>query len=691
MASAADMEIQVTGDVGGGVTALKTVQAELGKTVVSAKAADVSFQNLGNETSALQKTTTSLGKTTNSLGLTMAQSRAAYNTNSAALAELSDVHVNAAGKLSKTSVALEHLTSIDDIAAHSIRSFGRELLHMIPYLAFSGTVALITTAFTALADILEGTTKAEKRLNEAMAEGESSVAGEIAQMESLISIAKNTNLSYAVRTQAVKELNKEYPELNGNITLENINTVGVTGAINNQIEAIKTRSKAKAIEKLIDDETSKVEKLKLNGPSFFGGLPAQVTDFVGDISRQLGAPGLIGTQDAFHKAFVDPIKEGEANIDIFAKQLLALNTNLATSGKLFVPPKPPKEKKAKEDTDLKAALSLQQKLIEENAKIGMSARDADLRDAQQKFDENIKILKKGGLSVVAETINYQEAVRVINDKYDKEANSEFNKIIEDHLKDIKKWNDDILKEQKKTSDALLHEDEKGLENILKNYKISDDEKLKQIKTDLAKDLKVFKDNLDAKKISLEEYNNDTKTLEEKAQAETESIQKKGFEMQQNFYANLASAAAKGLGDIATGAGTLSSAFSSVLKVFGEYLIKLGEAAIAQAILVKAAKKVWVNPVAGLAAGIAAIVVGEILTTIKLPAFATGVRDFGGGVAMVGERGPELVSLPQHSSVTPNAQLRSMGSSNVFIPNVTIKGSDLVLVFNRQQQRNSRNG
>ena len=38
---------------------------------------------------------------------------------------------------------------------------------------------------------------------------------------------------------------------------------------------------------------------------------------------------------------------------------------------------------------------------------------------------------------------------------------------------------------------------------------------------------------------------------------------------------------------------------------------------------------------------------------KIPGFADGVQNFGGGPAVVGERGPELVNLPRGSSVTPN--------------------------------------
>lgn len=41
---------------------------------------------------------------------------------------------------------------------------------------------------------------------------------------------------------------------------------------------------------------------------------------------------------------------------------------------------------------------------------------------------------------------------------------------------------------------------------------------------------------------------------------------------------------------------------------------------------------------------------------KIPGFASGVNNFSGGLAVVGERGPELVNLPGGSSVTPNNKL-----------------------------------
>jgi phage-related minor tail protein len=43
----------------------------------------------------------------------------------------------------------------------------------------------------------------------------------------------------------------------------------------------------------------------------------------------------------------------------------------------------------------------------------------------------------------------------------------------------------------------------------------------------------------------------------------------------------------------------------------------------------------------------------------IPKFAEGVRNFGGGLALVGEQGPELVTLPRGSSVYTASQTRRM--------------------------------
>lgn len=57
----------------------------------------------------------------------------------------------------------------------------------------------------------------------------------------------------------------------------------------------------------------------------------------------------------------------------------------------------------------------------------------------------------------------------------------------------------------------------------------------------------------------------------------------------------------------------------------------------------------------------------------IPGFANGVRNFGGGMAIVGERGPELVNLPKGSDVFSNEESKRMvGGSGITIETMNIK-------------------
>lgn len=61
--------------------------------------------------------------------------------------------------------------------------------------------------------------------------------------------------------------------------------------------------------------------------------------------------------------------------------------------------------------------------------------------------------------------------------------------------------------------------------------------------------------------------------------------------------------------------------------------------------------------------------------IHLPRFAEGVQNFGGGLAVVGERGPELVNLPKGSDVIPNHALGG-GTVNVSVNVGVYAGSEM---------------
>jgi tape measure domain-containing protein len=83
-----------------------------------------------------------------------------------------------------------------------------------------------------------------------------------------------------------------------------------------------------------------------------------------------------------------------------------------------------------------------------------------------------------------------------------------------------------------------------------------------------------------------------------------------------------------------------------------------------------------------------------IATISATPFAKGTQDAPGGVALVGEQGPELIHLPKHSKVFPtpktNQMLSNMGGGGVTVGGeFTVRGTDLVLVLDRANQKNQR--
>jgi hypothetical protein len=83
-----------------------------------------------------------------------------------------------------------------------------------------------------------------------------------------------------------------------------------------------------------------------------------------------------------------------------------------------------------------------------------------------------------------------------------------------------------------------------------------------------------------------------------------------------------------------------------------------------------------NVLVGKRGGTSSGILGSVLTAIGIPGFAAGTRFAPGGLAVVGERGPELVNLPRGSQVVPNHALGGMGGTVVhFAPVINAAGAD----------------
>lgn len=534
----------------------------------------------------------------------------------------------------------------------------RTLANIIPGLGISGIILVAVDAVKSLVEALGGAGKAQKILNNAMAEAVGSVGGEVAQLRSLVSIAKDTSLSYDARTQAIKELNKEYPGLHGNITLENVGTDKITAAINNEIEAIKRRSKAKALEKLIDEESAKLEQAK----QFDAGLNlkeagAITTDFFGKVSKFLGAPGLIGTQSALHEALVSPIIEGQKKIDLYAKALNDLNKEAAIAGTLFVAPAA-KSEKVKKDVE-----TISDVLSKMRAQLVVIGKNEDF------FGTN-ESLKK--IQLIESTIT--------------ELFTKFKLQAENPI---------VLKLGLEANDIKEREDLRKLmpDLISKDFTIPVPLEVTPPKI------------IDIKKVFI---------------PISDELLKMTALMQDTF-SNLAASIGESLGNAFSGSGSfLKDALGGVFNIMGDFLIQLGKAAVITSKLFLAIKASKINPISGIIGGIAAIAAGIILKNVQLPGFATGGFVSGPGTSKSDSiharlsKGEYIMSADTVSRfgkgffdmINGGGRPRNGGFANggsvsggnigggftqTIIPDVVVRGSDLLLVFDRASSRRGRNG
>jgi hypothetical protein len=122
---------------------------------------------------------------------------------------------------------------------------------------------------------------------------------------------------------------------------------------------------------------------------------------------------------------------------------------------------------------------------------------------------------------------------------------------------------------------------------------------------------------------------------------------------------------EGIANAIAGTANFGDIFQGIFKQLGGVVQALGEQILAIGIAAVVAsdslKAIFTNPYAAIAAGIALVALGSLIqnTTTPRNRFAVGTRNAPGGMALVGERGPELINLPKGSQVIPSAQTSNM--------------------------------
>jgi len=133
-----------------------------------------------------------------------------------------------------------------------------------------------------------------------------------------------------------------------------------------------------------------------------------------------------------------------------------------------------------------------------------------------------------------------------------------------------------------------------------------------------------------------------------------------FRQQEQFKASLVDVFAQGL----HGFGALKNAAAGFLETLAEMTLKT---ALLQPILDNLFGG-GISPVRStpMNSAFSGGFFGSILKAVGVPGYANGTNFAPGGLAMVGERGPELVNLPRGSQVIPNVSRRLAGGAAVSI-------------------------
>jgi len=180
---------------------------------------------------------------------------------------------------------------------------------------------------------------------------------------------------------------------------------------------------------------------------------------------------------------------------------------------------------------------------------------------------------------------------------------------------------------------------------------------------------------------------------------------------ENGVSDLAGSLGEALGK---GENVVEAFGNSVLSTVGGILVQFGKLTIATGVAslgLKAALKLG-NPFAAIAAGAALVAAGAAVSGFgskigsdsdnssgsstgrgrRIPGFATGVNNFSGGLALVGERGPEVVNLPSGSDVIPNHRIGGYGNAGANFEVVNMFDNDqFVTIIQRRSDRLRRAG
>ena len=200
----------------------------------------------------------------------------------------------------------------------------------------------------------------EKSLTEIRNNSKSNIQDERNEVEHLLSVARNENLSKAEREAAIRRLNEISPEYLGNLSLETINTEQATAAVNSYVDSLLVLEEIKQTQKKISELRDRKDDLGKNGPDngFWSDVEAGAANMLNGFKTSLGL-----TTDAWADNVLNEyINKGTNKLRSLDREIQTLNQHIEESREKLIKiesekPQPVKNNSTtKEDDDDEKAL-----------------------------------------------------------------------------------------------------------------------------------------------------------------------------------------------------------------------------------------------------------------------------------------------------------------------------------------------
>lgn len=590
-------------------------------------------------------------------------------------------------------------------------SIVRQLAYILPGIGIAGILGFATEPiieYISKLDLfkkkIDEITATRKVLASVELKGNQDAQADITNLKLLYSAYQNANLPLKARHEAYSEIQHLYPDYFKNIAFEQTASTKTKKAYDELTNSILATSRARAAADKITENSSRqlsneqaiadIQKSKLKDEVKAKALRNDVSTGT-SAGLGLGSTGNVANAGALlilNNKIADAEKrisdyKTDTNILTARNVELAKNINkeLQNGAKITGDPgKEPATKNIKTISDVLKDLSTDLKQVKNDTTLAFGEDITKNITAYKKAIDGITAIAPASeqIGILQEKIFglNQELLKIEGNKF--AANLDKIKIEADIAESILK----ASKNQKDFNQAI--EEGNRIEEQLHNTRLKVEPFRLQRETDPFK-------------IYLQKY----QEFEDKTEGFNQGLKNMGADSIGyigEFFSSLGEAMASG--DFTNFGKGILDAFAGFLGQLGQLFIKQGVAEIgfgvAQNLILPGSGANRISGGVGMLAAGAALSIGSGLISgssskgkgregerpRSIPAFATGVQNFRGGMALVGERGPELVNLPIGSEVIPNHRMASFSGSNNVVLNGNFGISLETLYFNLERVR-----